>query len=151
MGLAHGGVEFSKGALPGSGSYAVGIMMKSRRGKYYIDNSQWGPEADSIESGYRVPFGKIHVFIGKFEAPVPEPDTFTDILEPARYAHPIKHQASRRHAFVGFTQGTDLPDEPVIQEITPVNSDDESSMGDTDSIHPLYEGQIGGFPRAVNS
>ncbi|KAI4988014.1 hypothetical protein ZWY2020_029644 [Hordeum vulgare] len=84
MGLAHGGVGFSKGALSGSGSYAVGIMTKSRRGKYYIDNSLWGPEVDSIESGYRVPFGTIQVFIGMFGAPVPEPDTFADIVEPAR-------------------------------------------------------------------
>ena len=83
MGQAHCGVEFSKGALPGFGSYAVGIMTKSRRGKYYIDNSKWGPEADSIKSGYGVPFGKIHVFIGKIGAPVPESDTFTDTVEPA--------------------------------------------------------------------
>ena len=89
-------------------------MTKSHRGKYYIDNSQWGPEADSIKSGYRVPFGKIHVFIRKFGAPVPEPDTFTDIVEPARCAHPTKHEVRKHHAFIGFMQGTDLPDEPVI-------------------------------------
>ena len=56
VGPAHGGVEFSKGALLGLGSYAAGLMTCSRRGKYYIDNSLWGPEADLIESGYRVPF-----------------------------------------------------------------------------------------------
>ncbi|KAI5005723.1 hypothetical protein ZWY2020_032966 [Hordeum vulgare] len=126
-------------------------MMKSHRGRYYIDNSQWGPEADAIESGYRAPFGKMHVFIGKIGAPVPEPDTFTDIVEPSRYAHPAKHQVRKHHAFVGFTQGTDQPDEPVIQEITPVKLDDESSIGDTDSIYPLHEGQLGGLPEAVIS
>lgn len=88
VGLAHGGVEFSKGALPGFGSYAVGLMTKSRRGKYYNDNSSRGPEADSIESRYRAPFGKIHVFIGKIGTPVPEPDIYTDIIEPAQLAQP---------------------------------------------------------------
>ena len=40
------------------------MMSKSRHGKFYIDDSYWGPDADSIEYGYRVPFGKIHTFIG---------------------------------------------------------------------------------------
>ena len=64
-------------------------MTWSRRGIAYIDNQQWGPEADSIESGYRVPFGKVNIFIGMFRAPVPEPDTSIDIVEPARYVHPV--------------------------------------------------------------
>ena len=46
-------------------------------------------------------------------------------------------------------QGTALPDEPVIQEVTPVNSDDESSMGDTDSTYPLLKGRLGGLLEAV--
>ena len=51
------------GAPSGIEGSVIGQMTKSRRGKLYIDNSGWGPEADSIEYGYRVPFGKIHVFI----------------------------------------------------------------------------------------
>ena len=43
----------------------MGRMTKSRRGKLYINDVGWGPEAGSIEYGYRVPFGGIHVFIGK--------------------------------------------------------------------------------------
>ena len=89
VGPAHGGVEFSKGALPGSGSYAAALMTWSRRGIAYIDNRRWGPEANSLESGYRVPFGKINVFIGMIGSPVPEPDTSSDIVEPARYVHPV--------------------------------------------------------------
>ncbi|KAI4987359.1 hypothetical protein ZWY2020_020159 [Hordeum vulgare] len=58
-------------------------MTKSRRRKYYIDNSLWESEADSVESGYRVPFGKINVFIGMIGTPVPEPDISTDIIERA--------------------------------------------------------------------
>ena len=52
----------------------MGRVTKSRRGKLYIDDAGWGPEAGSIEYVYRVPFGGIHVFIGKIGEPGPEPD-----------------------------------------------------------------------------
>ena len=86
MGLSHDGFEFLKGSFDGLKGYAVGWMMKSRRGKLYIDNAGWGPEADSIEYGYRVPFGGIHVFIGKISEPAPKPGICTDIIETARHA-----------------------------------------------------------------
>ena len=81
MGLAHGGFEFLQGNFEGIKGYAMGRMTKSRRGKLYIDDAGWGPEAGSIEHGYRVPFGGIHVFIGKIGEPDPEPDICTDIIE----------------------------------------------------------------------
>ena len=62
-GPAHGGFEFLKGNFEGLKVYVVGRMTKSRRGKFYIDDANWGPDAGSIEYGYRVPFGGIHVFI----------------------------------------------------------------------------------------
>ena len=65
VGLSRDGFEFLKGNFEGLKGYAVGRMTKSRRGKLYIDDAGWGPEAGSIEYGYRVPFGGIHVFIGK--------------------------------------------------------------------------------------
>ena len=71
VGLAHDGFEFLEGGLKGLKGYAVGRMTKSRRGRIYIDDAGWGPEADSIEYGYRVPFGGIHVFIGKIGEPAP--------------------------------------------------------------------------------
>ena len=43
----------------------MGRMTKSHRGKLYIDDAGWGPDAGSIEYGYRFPLGGIHVFIGK--------------------------------------------------------------------------------------
>ncbi|KAI5012935.1 hypothetical protein ZWY2020_025201 [Hordeum vulgare] len=132
MGPTHGGVEFSKGDLPGSGSYAAGLMTRSRRGKYYIDNSLWGPEADLIESGYRVPFGKVNIFIGTVGSPMPEPDIFVDTVEPARYVRPVALPSPKLPVFVGFTQGSDEPERSATQDTTPVNTDDESSMGDTD-------------------
>ena len=88
MGLSLGGVEYLKGTPAGIEGYVIGRMTKSRRGKLYIDDSGWGPEADSIEYGYRVPFGGIHVFIGKIGGSEPGPDTCTDIVEPARRKQP---------------------------------------------------------------
>ena len=65
VGLLHDGFEFLKGSFEGLKGYAVGRMTKSRRGKLYIDDASWGPDAGSIEYGYRVPFGGIHVFIAR--------------------------------------------------------------------------------------
>jgi hypothetical protein len=47
--------KFLEGRFEGLEGYAVGRMTKSRRGKIYIDDACWGPEAGSIEYGYRVP------------------------------------------------------------------------------------------------
>ena len=69
VGLSHDGFEFLKGSSEGLKGYVVGWMTKSRRGKLYIDDEGWGPEAGSIEYGYQVPFGGIHVFIGKIDEP----------------------------------------------------------------------------------
>ena len=65
MGLSRDGFEFLKGNFEGLEGYAVGRMTKSRRGKLYIDDEGWGPEAGSIEYGYRVPFGGIHVSLAR--------------------------------------------------------------------------------------
>ena len=54
-----------KDNFEGLKGYAVGRMTKSHCGKLYIDDANWGPDAGSIEYGYRVPFGGIHVFIGR--------------------------------------------------------------------------------------
>ena len=92
VGLSHDGFEFLKGSFEGLKGYAVGRMTKSRRGKLYIDDEGWGPYAGSIEYGYGVPFGGIHVFIGKISAPGPEPDICTDIIETAQRARPARAQ-----------------------------------------------------------
>ena len=62
VGLSHDGFRFLEGRFEGLEGYVVGRMTKSRRGRLYIDDAGWGPEAGSIEYGYRVPFGSIHVF-----------------------------------------------------------------------------------------
>ena len=86
MGLSHDGFKFLEGRFEGLKGYAVGWMTKSRRGKLYIDDAGWGPEAGSVEYGYRVPFGGIHVFIGKISEPGPEPNICTDLVETAQRA-----------------------------------------------------------------
>ena len=134
-----------KGSFPGIEGYAVGRMTKSRRGKLYIDDAGWGPEADSIEYGYRVPFSKIHVFIGKAGGTEPELDICTDVVEPARRAQPARAQAALKHVFVGFTQGVDLADNSESGGDTLVHSDCESSVGETESILPLYDGRLWGY------
>ena len=69
VGLSHDGLMNLEGKLKGLEGYAVGRMTKSRCGKLYIDDAGRGPEAGSIEYGYRVPFGGIHVFIGRISEP----------------------------------------------------------------------------------
>ncbi|KAI4972383.1 hypothetical protein ZWY2020_003308 [Hordeum vulgare] len=125
-------------------------MTRSRRGKYYINNLLWGPEAGSIESGYRIPFGKISVFVGMIGLPMPEPGTSSDIVEPARYVRPVMTPNLTRPIFVGFTQGSEEPEQSATQETTPVNTDDESSMGDSDSIQSLHGGYLGGLSLAMD-
>ena len=73
-----------KGSFEWLKGYAVGRMTKGRHGKLYIDDEGWGPKAGSIEYGYRVTFGGIHVFIGKIGESEAELDTCTDIVEMAQ-------------------------------------------------------------------
>ena len=79
-----------KGNFEGLKGYVVGRMTKSRRGKMYIDDEGWGPDAGSIEYGYRVPFGGIHVFIGKIGEPGLEPDLCAGLTETAQRARPAR-------------------------------------------------------------
>ena len=94
-----------EGKLKGLEGYVVGWMTKSRRGRIYIDDAGWGPEADSIEYGYQVPFGGIHVFIGKVGEPGPEPDIYTNLIETAQQARPARAQPAVRRTFVVCIQG----------------------------------------------
>ena len=105
VGPSHGGFEFLKGSFEGLKGYAVGRMTKSRRGKLYIDDASWGPDAGSIEYGYRVPFGGIHVFIGKIGEPGPEPDLSADLIETAQRAKPARTLPALKRAFVGCVHG----------------------------------------------
>ena len=83
MGPAHGGFELLNGNFEGLKGYAVGRMAKSRRGKLYIDDEGWGPDAASIEYGYWVPFDGIHVVIGRIGEASPESDIYTNLVKTA--------------------------------------------------------------------
>ena len=144
-GPAHGGFEFLKGSFAGIKGYTVGQMTKSRRGKLYIDGASWGPEAGSIEYGYRVPFGGIHVFISKIGESGPEPDICTDIIETAQHARPTHVQPSMKRAFVGFINGGES--ESVSNGETAICSDATSSTGKMDSLYQLQDGMLGGMFR----
>ena len=140
----HCGFEFLKGSFEGLKGYAVGRMTKSHRCKLYIDDACWGPEAGSIEYEYRVPFGGIHVFIGKIGKTEAEHDTYTDIVETAQRARPAKIQAASKRVFIGFTQGVDLEGGSVSGGETEIYSDGESSTGETTSLYQLQDGRLGG-------
>ena len=140
MGLSHHGFEFLKGSFEGLKGYAVGRMTKSRRGKLYIDDEGWGPEAGSIEYGYRVPFGGIHVFIGKISEPGPELDICTNHVETAQRASPAQVKPAMKRAFVGCVHG--IGSEPVSEGETAVYSDGESSTGETESLYQVQAHEL---------
>ena len=141
--LSHDGFEFLKGIFEGLKGYAVGRMTKSHRGKLYIDDEGWGPKAGSIEYGYQVPFGGIHVFIGKIGESGPEPDISTDLIETAQRASPARVQPAMKRAFVGFINGAES--EPTSDGETVVYSDGKSSTGETESLYQLQDGRFGGY------
>jgi hypothetical protein len=135
VGPEDGGFEFLKGNFSGIKGYVMGRMTKSHRGRIYIDGAGWGPEADSIKYGYRVPFGGIHVFISKIGESEPELDIYTNIVETAQHARPARVQPCRKHAFVGFVHGADLAEGSKSRGKTAIYSGDESSTGETESIY----------------
>src|SRR3954468_21413436 len=105
VGPSRDGFKFLEGRFEGLEGYAVGRMTKSRRGKLYVDSTGWGPDAGSIEYGYRVPFGGIHVFIGKIGEPGPELDICTDLIETAQRARHAQVKPAMKRAFVGVIHG----------------------------------------------
>ena len=143
VGLSHDGFKFLEGRFEGLEGYAVGQMTKSRRGKLYIGDAGWGPEAGSVEYGYRVPFGGIHVFIGKIGELGPEPDICTDPVETAQRARSARVKPAVKHAFVGVIHGGSYEDGSESRGETVVCSDDESSTGETKSLYQLQDGRIG--------
>src|SRR3954465_3953586 len=100
MGAAHAGVEILGGARQGMEGFVSGRITKSRRGKLYIDDSHWGPEADSLKSGYRVRVESIQIFIAKTNRFEPHPDLEIHVETSSQ------QQAGFNHTFVGFVTGS---------------------------------------------
>ena len=94
-----------KGSFPRIEGYAIGTRTKSHHVKLYINDACWGPKPDSIEYGYRVPFGGIHIFIHKIGGSEPKPYICTDIVKPDRRAQPALVQPGEKHIFIDFMQG----------------------------------------------
>ena len=136
-----------KGSFEGLKGYVVGRMTKSHCGKLYIDDTGWGPEAGSIKYGYRVPFGGIHVFIGRIGEPGPEPDICTDISKTAQRARPARAQPAMKRAFVGCIHGGESSEGSMDGGETTVHSDGKSSTGEMDSLYQLQDGGLGGLFR----
>lgn len=143
------GVQILEGDLQGMEGFVARRITRSRRGNICIDDSTWGPEADSIESGYRVQIGSIHIFIGLTDRaePEPDPEAFTEGLSrlPAM-PYGLKNAAvtyqqisdsqgmgqpstAPHHAFVGFIGGSPEPEHAI--EI-PTHGDIEN-LSDDDS------------------
>ena len=135
MGLSHDGFEFLKGSFEGLKGYVVGRMTKSRHGKLKIDDAGWGLEAGSIEYGYQVPFGGIHVFIGKIGEPCPKLDSCTDTIKTAQRASSAPVQPAVKHVFVGVIHGVEYEDGSTSGGETVVCSDDESLTRETESLY----------------
>ena len=74
VGPALAGVEILKGALQDMEGFVTGRITRSRSEMLYIDDTTWGPEADSVESGHRVPVGPIHIIIGRIKGSDPKLD-----------------------------------------------------------------------------
>ena len=132
-----------KGNFEGLKGYAVGRMTKSRRGKLYIDDASWGPDAGSIEYGYRVPLGGIHVFIGKIDESGPEPDLCADLIETAQRARPARTLPALKRAFVGCVHGG-LSEGSGFGDETAARSDGESATDETNSLYQLQDDRLGG-------
>ena len=124
-----------KGNFVGLKGYVVGRMTKCHRGKIYINDESWGPDTDSIEYGYRVPFGGIHVFIGRIGESGPEPGNCGDLIETVQRARPGRVQPVLKRAFVGCIHGEELPEESEVGGEMAVLSDGDSPAGSSDSLY----------------
>src|SRR4051812_19286122 len=65
VGPVHAVVEILGGALQVMKGFVSGRITRSRRGKFRVDNSTWGPSVALIGPGYQVSIGSINLFIGK--------------------------------------------------------------------------------------
>ena len=104
-------------------------MTKCRCGKIYINTAAWGTKADSVESSYRVPFGSIHLFIGRVDGSEPEP--YFDIPT----EHASRSPTRLTHAFVGFVNGSTEPEvsiETLVEDDNPELSDARSYPSEAD-------------------
>lgn len=144
MGPALAGVEILEGAPHGMEGFVAGRITRSRRGKLYIDDSTWGPEADSVESGYRVLIRSIHIFIVRTNGSEPEPDPEVPI-ETSSQRH-----ASSKSTFIGFIGETPesehFVESPIYDALEGLTEADlypsEGNFSDEGSIRSLGNNRL---------
>ena len=115
VGPSRGSIVFSEGARPGIEKLAIGRLRRSRHGNYY-NHDTWGPEFAFIESGLRVPFRGIQVFVGFVG---------TSSSEPVQMSDSVSGDATLVHSDGESSVGNNDQDE-------------------TGSIHQLFEDRLGG-------
>src|SRR4051812_11674367 len=141
VGPAHAGVEILGGAQQGMEGFVSGPITRSQRGNLYIDDSHWGPEADSLKSGYWVPIGSIQIFIAKTNRSEPKPDLEVHV-EISSQQH-----AGFRHTFVGFVTGSPEP----VRSVEPLINDTSEEISDATSRPSDGSSTYAGSIRSVGS
>ena len=63
VGPAVKSVTFRAGSESGLKDIAIG-QVEDINGVPFIDDSEWGPEADHVEFGYIIPIGSVKIFVG---------------------------------------------------------------------------------------
>ena len=84
------------------------------------------------------------MFIGKIGEPGPEPDLCTNLIETAQRARPARALPALKRAFVGCIHGGEFFERSVSGGETAVQSDGDSSTGETDLLYQLQDGGLGG-------
>lgn len=90
----------------------------------YIDDTTWGPEADFIESGYQIPVGSIHLFIGGLNRLEPEPDHYAPTEATSRLL------VGSGRSFIGFIN------EPpkLAHSVETLTDDDSAELPEQDEV-----------------
>ena len=101
------------------------------------------PTPAQLSTGTGVPYGGIHVFIGKIGEPGLEPGLCADHVETAQRARPARARPALRHAFVGCIHGG-LSDRSGSGDETTAGSDGESATGESNSLYQLQGGRLMG-------
>ena len=86
VGPAVESVTFHAGSKSGFKNIAIG-QVEDINGVPFIDDSEWGPEADHVEFGYIVPIGSVKVFVGSVSR---KPEGATQGSKSAEELRPVR-------------------------------------------------------------
>src|SRR6185369_7065958 len=86
VGPAVKSITFRAGSKSGFKNIAIG-QVEDINGVPFIDDSEWGPEADHVEFGYIVPIGSVKVFVGSVSR---KPEGATQGSKSAEELRPVR-------------------------------------------------------------